>query len=337
MQVCGLLIRQVGGFFYRSFGLIIHANVCVPGLYALRSHAKAVDLKLCLGSSPHTNAEISKREEKNAYESSYTDDSGAPALRIWKSPDGRYFRLAYHDGMQFWLERAGKEIWAVWPELSTLEDACSYLLGPVLGLALRLRGVTCLHASAVALENGCVAFVGAEGTGKSTTAALFAREGHAVLSDDVVALAEKNSGFFVLPAYPHVCLWPESVAMLYGSADALPHFSKGWEKHRLSLGNGQTRFADQPLPLLAIYLLGDRRSVAAPVVEAVRPQAGFLSLIAGTFANKVLDREMRAREFEVLGRLVTHIPVRQLFAHSDGSRISELCQIIRKDLSERAV
>jgi len=46
-----------------------------------------------------------------------------------------------------------------------------------------------------------VAFVGAEGAGKSTTAAAFALEGHGVLSDDVVALAENASEFVVLPAY----------------------------------------------------------------------------------------------------------------------------------------
>jgi hypothetical protein len=265
--------------------------------------------------------------------SSYTDDSGNPGLKISNTSDGNYWHIVYYDDTQFWLRRSGTEIWGIWPKTSTLEDACSYLLGPVLGLLLRLRGVTCLHASAIALGGESVAFVGTEGAGKSTTAAAFAREGVGVLSDDVVALKESETGFLVVPAYPHISLWPESVAMLYGSPDALPHFSKSWEKRRLKLDDGQARFENYPLPLGAVYFLGERRANDAPLVEEVRPQAALLSLVADTFANKVLDREMRAREFEVLGRLVKSVPVRRVFPNSDPTRIPDLCRAIQQDFA----
>lgn len=315
------------------FGLTIRSNLSVPGLAPSEDSGKSADLRMYLGVSPHSDLGMARQPEELSYESSYTDASGSPALRIWRSPDGLYLRLAYYDGMQFWLERAGKEIWAIWPEGSTLEDASSYLLGPVLGVVLRLRGVTCLHASAVALDGHAVAFVGAEGAGKSTTAAAFAQEGHGVLSDDVVALTENESGFLAVPAYPHLCLWPDSVATLYGTADALPHFSTGWEKHRLSLGDGKTRFEKQPLPLGAIYFLGERRSDLAPFVEVIRRQAALLSLVADTFANKILDRELRAREFGVLSRLVMTVPVRRVFPHSEAFRVRELCRVIREDFA----
>ena len=319
--------------FHTAFSLRICSNVPVPGLLFLAASNITPDLQIQLGASPFSESEFRGIAEKLIYESSYADESGNPGLRIWKSAGGRYLRLAYFDGTQFWLEHSGNEIWATWPKTSTLEDACSYLLGPVFGLVLRLRGVTCLHASAVALHGAAVAFVGMEGAGKSTTAAAFTREGDGVLSDDVVALQERESQFFVVPAYPHVCLWPESVAMLYGSPDALPRFSKGWEKQRLSLGDREARFESEPLPLGAIYFLGERRADPAPFVEAVRPQAALLSLVADTFANKVLDREMRAREFEVLGQLVTRVPVRRLFGHRDPARIHDLCRVVREDFA----
>jgi hypothetical protein len=320
-------------FAHTAFGLRIRCNLSIPGLPSVDDPDSDADLKILLGLSPYSHGENPDGTEKLAYESSYTDESGTPTLRIWRSADGLYLRLAYYDGTQFWLERQGKEIWAVWPEASSLEDACSYLLGPVFGILLRVRGVTCLHASAVVLSGRAVAFVGAEGAGKSTTAAAFAREGHAVLSDDVVALTETASEFLVVPAYPHLCLWPESVAMLYGSEDALPPFSKGWEKQRLSLDDRETSFATRPLPLGAIYFLGERRVEGAPSVEAIRPQPALLALVADSFASKTLDREMRAREFELLGRLVTRVPVRRVFAHSDGLRVHELCQVIREDFA----
>ena len=315
------------------FGLTILSNLPVPGLTLSEASSKTADLRMHLGVAPYSDLEMARKTEELTYESSFADDSGKPALRIWRSADGLHLRLAYYDGMQFWLERAGKELWATWPEASTLEEASSYLLGPVLGVLLRLRGMTCLHASAVALDGHAVAFMGTEGAGKSTTAAAFAREGHGVLSDDVVALMEYEAGFHVMPAYPHLCLWPDSVATLFGSADALPHFSTGWEKHRLPLGEGEARFEKRPLSLGAVYLLGERRPDPAPFVEAIPSQAALLSLVANTFANKILDREMRAREFEVLGRLTTTIPVRRVFPHNEGSHIHDLCQIIREDFA----
>jgi hypothetical protein len=315
------------------FGLNVHSNLPIPGLRAFESSTKVPDVEIHLGMPPNPEGGVRAAPEDLTYTSAYSDESGNPALKIWKTADGRFLRLAYYDGIQFWLERNGKSLWAVWPADSTLEDAASYLLGPAFGLLLRLRGVTCLHASAVSMDNRCIAFVGAEGKGKSTTAAAFARQGFGVVSDDVAALVESPEGFRVVPAYPYLCLWQDSVERLFGSAEALPRFSTGWEKHRLALGEQGTHFETRPLPLGAIYLLGDRRPDRAPFVEGVRPRAGLLSLVADTFANNVLDREMRAHEFAVLGRLATKVPIRRLHPHNDGSRFEELCALIRDDFS----
>jgi hypothetical protein len=94
---------------------------------------------------------------------------------------------------------------------------------------LRLRGVICLHASAVNINDRSVIFVGSEGAGKSTMAAAFARQGFFVLSDDIVALSEYGREFRALPACPRVNLWPDSVEILYGSREALPRITAGWE------------------------------------------------------------------------------------------------------------
>jgi hypothetical protein len=315
------------------FGLKVRSNLPIPGLAPLGTNCDAVDVELHLGVSPNSKSEIPADSEDLIYTSSYTDESGNPALRIWKTAGGGFLRLAYYDGVQFWLDREGKSLWAVWPSTSTLDDTASYLLGPVLGLLLRLRGVTCLHASAVSIDNRCVVFVGEEGAGKSTTAAALAQQGFGVISDDVAALVENAEGFRVVPAYPHLCLWQDSVEMLYGSAEALPRFSTGWEKRRMALGDHGRRFENRSLPLGAIYLLGERRPDQAPFVEGVRPQAGLLALVADTFANKILDRDMRAREFAVLGRLVTTVPIRRIHPSSDASRLEELCGVICDDFA----
>ena len=259
----------------------------------------------------------------------YTDDSGEPILKIWNLAQGKFLRLAYPDGMQFWMDREGTKIWAVWPATSSLEDAASYFLGPVLGLVLRLRGVTCLHASAVEIHGRAAVFPGQEGAGKSTTAAALARRGHAVLSDDVVALAERDGAFFVLPAYPYLSLWADSVKMLYGAEEALPAFSPNFDKRMLSLASNHLRFEEQALPLGAVFLLGERSSEErAPWIETLDLRESLVSLVVNSYATNLLESEMREREFLLLGRMAAAVPVRRLHAHEDAQRLDALCQLV---------
>jgi len=147
---------------------------------------------------------------------------GVVSLQIWDVQDGEFLLVRYSDEAEFWLNRDYRTLWTHWPGDSSLEDALTYLLGPIMGLLLRLRGVVCLHASVVSIGDRSIVFVGSEGAGKSTTAAAFAQQGFAVLSDDIVALVEREQQFHVLPAYRCVNLWPDSVKLLYGSEGALP-------------------------------------------------------------------------------------------------------------------
>ncbi|GAC1671227.1 MAG: HPr kinase/phosphatase C-terminal domain-containing protein [Candidatus Acidiferrum sp.] len=265
------------------------------------------------------------------YESPYTDEKGEPILRIWRIGPGKYLRLAYCDGTQFWVDTAGTTLWATWPDSSSLENAASYLLGPVFGILLRLRGTICLHASAVSIQDRSIAFIGPPGAGKSTTAAAFVRLGHAAISDDIVALVEAGDEFSALPAYPHIALCPDAADLLFGSSEALPLISPDWEKRRLALGSAGTRFEERTLPLAAIYELGDRRASPAPFVETVPEPQALMALVVNSFATNFLDREMRAHEFKVLGRLISRVPVRRVIPHQDPARIDELCRVIRED------
>jgi hypothetical protein len=320
-------------FNYSVFGLHLRSNVTLPGLRTSRTKPNSPDMELHLGISPYDQMEVLADEEELVDVSSHATETGEPVLRMWRVAKGALLRIAYFDGTQFWLDGKRENLWSTWPESFSLEDTLTYLLGPVLGILLRLRGVTCLHASAVAFRDYSVALLGWAGAGKSTTAAAFSKLGYAVISDDIVALVENEGVFRVMPAYPHVCLWPDSVEMLYGSSEALPRFVPDWEKRRLALGGQGTRFEDRPLPLGAVYILGDRQPELAPYVEEIRSQDALVSLLANTYANKILDRELRAREFEVLGRLVSTVSVRRVYPHSDASRLEELCKVIQEDLA----
>ncbi|HKV63403.1 MAG TPA: hypothetical protein VJO16_15945 [Candidatus Acidoferrum sp.] len=318
-------------FRYSFFGHSFSSNLPLPGVIPTNSSKGPTDIELHLGIPQQSAQENPPGSEELIYVSSETNSAGEPALRILKVERGEFVRLAYEDGTKFWLDRKRENVWATWPDTSSLENTASYLLGPVLGLVLRLRGVTCLHASAVSFGDHSVAFVGSTGAGKSTTAAAFARQGYRVLSDDIVPLEERQGDFYVQPAYPYLCLWPDSVQVLYGSVEGFPRFIPDWDKRRLDLGQQGTRFENRSLRLGAIYVLGERRPDPAPYIEPMKPQKALLALVADTYANKILDRELRAREFAILGRLVASVPVRRVCPNEDARRLEELCKVIRRD------
>ncbi|MGA9378219.1 MAG: hypothetical protein WBV73_05570 [Phormidium sp.] len=269
------------------------------------------------------------------YVSDFKSEDGLPVLIVEQLADNIYLQFTYYDRTKFIINKAGTEIWATWPDTLTLEDTATYLLGPILGFVLRRRGVVCLHGSAVAIGDESIAIVGAAGAGKSTTAAAFAKAGFPVLTDDVLPLLDQKQKFLVQSAYPRVRLWPSSVKALYGEADALPCLTPNWDKRYLDLTQDGYEFQQQPLPLGGIYILGDRTiSPAAPFVETLPSHTGLITLISNTYANNLLEKKMRAAEFDLLSRVVANVPLRLVTPHADSERISQLCDVILEDFQK---
>lgn len=315
-------------FPYSAYGLEISSDSAIPGLIESRLPRRP-DLQIWLNSKPDWATQCAENVRKLYYVSP-EQEGDAPALRVTQLSAGAYFQLAYADGATFVVDDSATRMWASWPESLTLEDAATYLLGPVLGFLLRRRGVTCLHASAVEIGGQAIALVGPAGAGKSTTAAAFALRGHTVVSDDVVPLREKNGAVLVWPGYPRVCLWPESVSSLYGSPGALPRLTPNWEKRYLPLEKRSQ--SCKPLSLGAIYFLSERSGdLRAPFVEVVAARAGLMALVENTYMNYLLDPQRRALEFEFLGRLVERVPLRRVTPHADPTRLPQLCDVLAED------
>src|SRR5262249_40018556 len=63
-------------------------------------------------------------------------------------------------GVGRYLLRNGNEILVDQAPVSDPRDVCAYLLGTILGVMGHQRGIPPLHASAIDVADGCVAFVG---------------------------------------------------------------------------------------------------------------------------------------------------------------------------------
>lgn len=313
------------------YGLRVASNLPLPGL-AVSNDRGPVDLQIRLKERKKFASKFPVSLSHVFHISPHSDGDGESILQVGTLDDGRYIGFFYSDGARFAIERQGREIWADWPEDYTLEDACTYLVGPVIAFALRLRGTICLHASSVAVGDRAIALLGQPGAGKSTTVAAFAQLGYSILSDDVAVLDDQGDRFLVQPGYPRVNLWPDSVRALFGSEDALPLITPTWGKRYLPLDQDGRIFQAAPLPLGAVYMLANREpGLTAPVIEEFAASEAFMTLVTNTYVNYLLNADMRSREFDVLGRVVARVPVRRVRSAADPSKVFDLCETVAAD------
>ncbi len=251
-----------------------------------------------------------------------------PLLRAWKL-DAGWVRLVYWNGVEFLIDDRAEEVRVFWPSGVSFEEAVSLLFDDILALLLRWRGMTCLHASAVRVGDGAVAFVGDVGSGKSTTAAALGQMGYPLITDDLLPLVRKDGRFFVQPAYPRLRLWPDSAAALGHDDDRLPRLAPGREKRHLDLLEKGYSFQQQSVALAAVYLFGSRTDdEAAPYVESVSVQEAVVALLANKYTKYLLDKEMSAEDFSTVTQLVAQIPLRRLVPHKEIERLPQLCACI---------
>ena len=317
--------------FHFIYGLRIATNIPLPGV-PVEPSPDVIDVRIHMREETSLPSPFSAPPSSFLYSSAKDEAEIEPTLRVGVLAGGEYFGMFYKDGAKFAVQREGMEIWADWPAGYAIEDACTYLIGPVMGFVLRLRGTICLHASCVAIGGQAIAIVGAPGAGKSTTAAAFAHLGFGVLSDDVVALVDRTDQFLVLPGYPRVNLWPDSVRTLFGSEDTLPRITPTWGKHYFQLTGQVGRFVPAPQSLGGIYVLCRREpGLAAPTVEDIAAPEALTTLVVNTYVNYLLDREMRGIEFDVLSRVVANVPVRRLRPTANPYDVFAMSKLIASD------
>ena len=299
-------------WLYRAYGLCIASNRQLPGLLSLPTGTvpvERIDLQVCFETLPDWLADILRARQTLRYVSPYLDENGHAALLVWLTADGAFYRFHYTEGIDYVLSSDGARLWVCASSTVAERDILSYLLGPVTGFVLRVRGVVCLHASAIAVDGRAIVFVGDIGAGKSTTAMAMGRLGYPIISDDIVPIRRSNGATLAEPGYPRMRLRQAALPMLSNINPDLPPLPKPEGDGRLHFaltGDGY-RFQSEPLPIGALYLLGGRDR-QAPRVEPVLPVEGFIHLVGNTYVTRFLDTSMRAHEFHELSQLVQAIP-----------------------------
>jgi len=323
---------------YGCYGLSLSADREIRGLATIATGAQP-DVEIRFDRLPPSPT------ESVWYETPAKNRDGHPNLAIMRAAATGAFHFVYDDGTEFWIDARGSRICCSTPEGATDEDVAVYLRGPVLGLALRLRGLLCLHASAVSTPHGAIAFLGEAGSGKSATAAACVALGCRLLSDDV-AVVDIDAGddgntagharFSVRPGYPRLNVWPDVAAALFPDTAPLPRvvplggLDDRWDKRYVALEPGR-QFESRARPLIAIYVLGERDSAAAVRVERLSARDAFMAVANQTYVNYALDASMRVGEFKALGAVARHLPIRRVTPQNDVMQLTSLAHAILRD------
>lgn len=201
------------------------------------------------------------------------------------------------------------------------------LLGPSIHHLLHQRGRFVLHASTVVIDETAVAFLGASGVGKTTTAAGCLLAGHGVVSDDVAAVEFVNGAPVVRSGYPCLKLAEGFVERFDLPVGPPLDPSTARDRHFHPLERAQP---DGQIPLARIYRLEDGESVD---IDRLEPAEAVTALSTNTYtAGLHSDASEAASTFERAGRLCQQVPVARLERPRRFDALSGLVRAVEADL-----
>ncbi len=137
-----------------------------------------------------------------------------------------------------------------------MNEIPKYFMTSTMGALMHQRKIIPLHASVVETEQGCIAFSGPSGIGKSTIAAALLKKGYRIIGDDVCAIhIDDMNRPLVYPGYKFLKLNPESARALDMDLNDYEIYHPSIEKYLIPI---EKDFCDQKHYLKTLYLL--RRS-----------------------------------------------------------------------------
>ncbi len=223
----------------------------------------------------------------------------------WEAADGRYLFRAARAGRFLLLN--GREI--SYEPSGAPADCAVYLLGSVFGMLLHQRGHVVLHASAVEVAGKVALFCGRSGAGKSTLAAALGRAGHAVLNDDVSAIAFSETGkATVLSDSRYLKLSEAAVAALdlqdRRGGQVAAHVPKFFVDPAVIARSGAAEIG-------AIYILSEGGEASA--ISRLNAGESLVALQRNVYRPGVVKQTgQRPHYFERLTALLRDVPVYQL-------------------------
>ena len=172
------------------------------------------------------------------------------------------------------------------------------------------NGLAVLHASAVAVGAGVVAFCGPSGAGKSTLAGYLAATGNRLVSDDSLGISVENGAAMAVPSFPSLRIHTDSLKALGLGTPCEKMGTKGG-KRRVAAGDALP-FETQPGSLRAIFYL-EASAAAGVTIERILAQDALVRLAGSSFLLDRKDKDqlrLQFHQFAALAAMPLHYVLR---------------------------
>ena len=235
---------------------------------------------------------------------------------------GKDWLLHYRDAGTFCIQGADTLLVDALPDASATH-VHRRLLGSVLGLLLRRRGLLVLHANVLWCNGAAILLLGDSGAGKSTLSGALCQQGYRLLSDDLGVLRLAREGGMMMPGLAHLKLRPDSAAALRKRLDQGRRWDATAGKYLHTL---EALVSHEAIPLRAAYVLepGVALSLSRlPVREAL------LALIKHAHLPRSLDvTRCTAQHFLQATWVARHVPMYRLVRGSTLSTLGDAASLI---------
>jgi len=296
---------------YLAYGRVLESDQALPELDA--ASAVRADIRLVWDATVHAPAGL-------RWTTLWRFSSGEPWVTTARAPNAHHFRfggLAEFRVSASLIEMAprGRVTGATLRHL---------LLDQALPLALASRGALVVHASAVSVEGRAVLFAGRAGAGKSTLAALLAREGATILADDGVLLEESAGGLRAVPSYPGLRLFSDSSAAAALTL-AGPERGDDFTKRRVVDATKPEMFQSAAAPLGRIYVLSEGPALS---IDRVSRRDAAMEIVRHAYRADVEDPLVLRRQLDAIAGFSASLDVWILTRPRDFSKAREVARAV---------
>jgi hypothetical protein len=246
--------------------------------------------------------------------------------------DGKEILLEFPSVGRFLL-RAGKEILMDLAPSTDEDEVRAYLLGSVFGALCHQRGITPLHASAIDVADGCIAFVGGSGAGKSTLVATLAQCGHEIITDDACFLQVGTDGDVqAWPGISRIRLWEDVRATLGFDGPGVEREVWGYNKYFIPVR--PPRNPTQSRRLHRVYQL-HRVANGAPEVTRLQGAEAVEALLQNVYPQGLAERlGYKSHAFIACTAAARDVPVFRFSRPWDLAALDQGTKMLENHLSE---
>ena len=295
-------------YHYEVYGLGIESSIYFPELEPKKRN-KDVHIHFDSGKSCFSNA-----PEKKSF--------GIFSKVLYGPKDAGYL----HDRKPLFRVKNGKEI---------IVNSCTRLnksllrgmiLNQAMGILFHQRGHLILHANAIDMAGGVVAFLGGQGVGKSTTTFSLINSGYSLVTDDVLTIDPlKNNIPHVIPSYPRIKLWGDVIKHSGNDSESIHKIHPNSDKYYYSL---EDHFSPKPLPLKIIYVLGKG---CKNEIISLNSQDATIELVRHLYSPWLISFSEQSRILLNCANIVKSVPIKRLNICHSLDDLENLVEIIKKD------